>query len=478
MTIEELAQKAGMSTANVRFYEQCGFLSPSYYNDTLIGNSSRNNYDDNDLDTLLKVRLLRELGISVQNILDIFNNSSSLGEIISSHLRNQAGSLNASDIRCAVCRGLLLNNEEIASLNPQPYLLQLSSSAGIGIPKNDRWYFAGPWRRYFARMFDFAVFSIIWSSFLYFAFDVNLFDSSLLEDCLDTLVMLVLVLIFEPLLLSIFGTTPGKFLLGMRVRKIGGGKLSYIQGIRRTFGVILRGMGLNIFIVDLICMWRARKAVLRREILPWETDNRLELYKSPWQVPAFVVSRCLLAFFSATLVLNSIGTFHRGDISPEEFAGNFSFVSELLDVDLGYTLTPDCTWEKTGSDSSSSSALPNVEVSSSGGQLTSVNLNVVLHGGVESLKRINAAIQLMAVAFIGAQPDVNIISGDLADIADSVSLHDIESFSFSSFGVDVSCQVESRGYNFSHALNALVKQDGYIGSPYFSLTFSMEKAVN
>ena len=62
MLIQELEQKSGLPRATIRYYEKEGFLTPNR-----LENGYRV-YTDEDLDQLMKIHLLRELGMSLDTI--------------------------------------------------------------------------------------------------------------------------------------------------------------------------------------------------------------------------------------------------------------------------------------------------------------------------------------------------------------------------------------------------------------------------
>ena len=62
MTIGELEAALGMPRANIRFYEQEGFIHPRR------GANNYRDYTEEDADTLRKVKLLRQLGLSLEEI--------------------------------------------------------------------------------------------------------------------------------------------------------------------------------------------------------------------------------------------------------------------------------------------------------------------------------------------------------------------------------------------------------------------------
>ena len=62
MTIGELEAALDMPRANIRFYEQEGFIHPRR------GANNYRDYTEEDADTLRKVKLLRQLGLSLEEI--------------------------------------------------------------------------------------------------------------------------------------------------------------------------------------------------------------------------------------------------------------------------------------------------------------------------------------------------------------------------------------------------------------------------
>ena len=98
MTIKEIEERSGLARANIRFYEAEGLLAPERkpngYRDYLEG----------DLQTLLRVRLLRSLGVTLEDIKAIQNGALSLPEALSRHLEHLAGERDRLDRAEAVCR--------------------------------------------------------------------------------------------------------------------------------------------------------------------------------------------------------------------------------------------------------------------------------------------------------------------------------------------------------------------------------------
>lgn len=94
-----------------------------------------------------------------------------------------------------------------------------------------------PWRRYLARSFDGIIYMILWTVFLALAFHVSVTDRNNAESFLDTIITTIMMLFLEPLLLHLFGTTPGKEIFGLKIENPDGSHLSYGEGLKRIWGV-------------------------------------------------------------------------------------------------------------------------------------------------------------------------------------------------------------------------------------------------
>ena len=62
MTIKEVEDRTGLARANIRYYEDQGFFSAAR------GENGYRNYSDENVDILLRVKLLRQLGFSLEEI--------------------------------------------------------------------------------------------------------------------------------------------------------------------------------------------------------------------------------------------------------------------------------------------------------------------------------------------------------------------------------------------------------------------------
>ena len=94
-----------------------------------------------------------------------------------------------------------------------------------------------PWRRYAARWLDLLIYGLLWNAVARCIFRLNLgseFYAGWLFTLVDTAVGVLLMLLIEPALLHFWGTTPGKWLFGLRVRAENGEKIAYRTAFART----------------------------------------------------------------------------------------------------------------------------------------------------------------------------------------------------------------------------------------------------
>jgi hypothetical protein len=134
-----------------------------------------------------------------------------------------------------------------------------------------------PWVRYLARTLDYFLFCVILGGIVAF---IPAFAK--MNDNVAGLLLLFLYNFFEPVMLSVIGTTPFKALLGVRVRNQDGSKLSYLRGLKRMFMVWMRGVGLGIPLVGLFTCINSYKTLNRNGITSWDADgNFLVTHQSP-----------------------------------------------------------------------------------------------------------------------------------------------------------------------------------------------------
>ena len=230
MTIKEVEERSGMARANIRFYETEGLLSP------LREANGYRNYTEADLELLLRIKLLRTLGISLEEIKSLSQGEEELADALDKRLvqlsREQAERVRAE----AVCRSMREANVRFETLDAQRYLDAFTSGpeqvrpAADALAADQLPKVRSPWRRYFARSFDLLLCGALWNAVLGLGMNINVLNRAAGWQIVDGVVELVLLLLLEPLLLTLLGATPGKWLLGLRVTDQNDQRLSYQAG--------------------------------------------------------------------------------------------------------------------------------------------------------------------------------------------------------------------------------------------------------
>lgn len=116
MTIREIEDASGLPRANVRYYESLGLIHPAR-----AANGYRD-YRQEDLDTLLKIKLLRQLDCSLEDIQALEKGTRSLDQVLSEV--GDALEKKASETQHALelCRQLRADRPSWDNLQPERYL--------------------------------------------------------------------------------------------------------------------------------------------------------------------------------------------------------------------------------------------------------------------------------------------------------------------------------------------------------------------
>ena len=94
-----------------------------------------------------------------------------------------------------------------------------------------------------------------------------------LPDVILGIIIMFLYVFVEPIMLSAWGTTPGKALLNVRLRKAHGDKLSYGEALQRSVNVWARGLGVGIPIVALFTQINAYNRLTKEGMTSWDKEG-------------------------------------------------------------------------------------------------------------------------------------------------------------------------------------------------------------
>jgi hypothetical protein len=136
--------------------------------------------------------------------------------------------------RQQICQEICRDNASYETLDATRWLnaLEEEKTTPVAVPPTDTYHkVTSPWRRFFARHFDLFLYSAIWMmlGFLLLSEGPSTESGAGWMGAANIIAIIMMVLV-EPLLLSTWGTTPGKWLLGLSVRNNTGSKLTYSDG--------------------------------------------------------------------------------------------------------------------------------------------------------------------------------------------------------------------------------------------------------
>lgn len=342
MRILDVEKKTGLDRATIRFYENEGLAVP------VRQENGYRSYSDADVELLLKIKLLRQVGLSIDKIRNLQQGSVSFSSVLAQQIelinKQMQDEMNAKQI----CLMMQQEHVQFQTLDATRYLnLMTEKTACVkkdfqeNVPKE--WH---PWRRYFARQIDRAVIT----AFLSFLFVVLLRIRPFSGDALRVLNYFSYLLAI-PILAALqhhFGTTPGKWAMGIRLEHVNGGNLSFKDAIQREFSVFCLGEGLHIPFISIWRLYKSFKNDADEGGNPWNKDTEI-IYTDWTKIKKATLG--LLAISSLALSWSSssdaiLPKYRGNDITLPEFVRNYQDYEKTLSREGQYTLSEDGLWNK------------------------------------------------------------------------------------------------------------------------------------
>lgn len=340
MRIQELEKCSGIDRTTIRFYEREGLLAPQR-----SGNGYRD-YSDDDVRELERIRLMRELGLSLEQIRGLQDGTLRFHNVMDvqcSVLKNRETRMHRAG---SVCRTLADSGIGYRELDTDYYQKMLNASAlekagqqGSGEVQpysEDVEKEFHPIRRYIARMLDYGLLQGIVHFVLVLFFGWR--TTNTYFGVMRNFVTIVLTVPIQALFLRYWGTTPGKWVMGIRVRPCVGDHLSYEEAFGREFQALVLGCGLYLPIISIIAMLYQLYTGLKKgqEYLPWDEDTEVCYdHFSGWVLIKLVLVPVLwvlpVGMVIAAEPFQILPVYAGNSMGIHEFANNFNTYSELLD---------------------------------------------------------------------------------------------------------------------------------------------------
>ena len=124
-----------------------------------------------------------------------------------------------------------------------------------------------PYVRYLARFLDLSLFSI------FFIALISIFSPTFISETSNLYVFilsLILWIIVEAAIISIFGNTFGMAFLNTKIKSVNGEKLNFITALKRSFFVSFLGMGFGVPILNFICFFFSYRDLKGHGMSTWD----------------------------------------------------------------------------------------------------------------------------------------------------------------------------------------------------------------
>ena len=206
MLIRELEQRTGLERATIRYYEKEGFITPHREE------NGYRTYSNADLDMLLKIKLLRQLGIPLDRIRALQQGSTDFSEALAEQILLLEKQVKDANRAKEVCNDIRSAGVSFGALDAEYYLRELRKPAGSEgnwkpqpVPEFSRHAPVHPWKRFFARTADLAILDMVILFFVVVVLRVRPLNSIIYTVLGLQIVMYLLWIPIEGLLLHYWG---------------------------------------------------------------------------------------------------------------------------------------------------------------------------------------------------------------------------------------------------------------------------------
>ncbi len=313
-----------------------------------------------------------------------------------------------------------------------------------------------PWRRFFARTLDLSLYRLLWMCILSLILGVNLSNRGGLWTFLDVGISVLVMVFLEPLLLSRFGTTLGKWMMGLSIAYPDGSKISYRDGLDRTVCALWRGMAFSLIpFYNLYRLWKSYQSCKAGKTLDWEyTYGHSPVLTlkdaSVWRIVSFVGVHILSGIAIALLLIFELNAPNRGDITLEEFAENYNYYEDYYYLEPSRMMQADGTWGPTdyGVYYYSNNAHVDFQFTQEDGVITGVSFTIHMEDWDSIVNGPYSEMVLSTIALLRAQESVPLLSATAQnEVIEAINDQIFESFTISSHGLTITNEVSFEGYS-------------------------------
>lgn len=434
MKIKEVEKLTGMSRDNIRFYEKEGLLEIDR------NDNGYREYNDEHVQILKRIKLLRSLNISIEDIKDIQFDNIKLSNYLVKHIHLLEDKQIYLEKNIKLCRLLIQENVSYHDLNVDSYIPYFDN---IELKEDFNKTLNAPFRRYFARVIDLSFYQLLVSFIMIVILRMNIHYE--LMDLFITILALISMVLIEPWFISKFKTTPGKFILGLYVTDYKGNALSYWEASTRTINLLVYGYGCMIPIVSTIAGIYCLVACSKEKSFIWEDGNIQTLKdhkKSRYVFLSFVF--ILQIFLNIGLANYSLFPKNRGKLTVAEFVENVNQLNIVYYDDNENILHEDGSWEWIYPDTVGNVNIkkehPTFHFKEENGELVEVSFTLVYEDGLSIILR-DSLTRVALSSFMKAKPSYTPYHYDEFVILSKTN----DNFKHTAHGLEVSAN-----YTFNH----------------------------
>ena len=154
MLIRDLEIKTGLDRATIRYYEKEGLITPER------SENGYRNYTEDNLNHLLKIKLLRQLGMSLDRIHALQQGSADLQTALTEQIQALDRRIKDTEQAKAVCLQMKSDRVSYGNLDVTHYLNALNTPQTVSVPKTFQERVSRPYhpfRRFLARWLDYTL---------------------------------------------------------------------------------------------------------------------------------------------------------------------------------------------------------------------------------------------------------------------------------------------------------------------------------
>lgn len=440
MTIKEIETLSGLPRANIRYYEAEGLITPRR------AENGYRDYSQADADTLLRIKLLRALGLTIEQLKTLACGEAAFDAVLAERLQAMQQEQHALGRAEQVAEQLRQAKVDYQTLDAERYLAELENGMPAALQQDVQPKQHMLWQRFFARYLDVTLYHAFWVTLLPLL-GYNLFRNRNGGAMLVQVLSLLTMFFLEPLLLHIFAATPGKWLFGLRVTDGDGVKLTYEAALNRTAFVFWYGIRLDLPVLRLVRLYKCAEDEQAGKAIPWEADSEQTVCdRHGWRFAAAALLAIAVMAGAVLGVLLPIGTVHRSDLTVAQFAENYNAIqrqlgSEGIELDASGCWKAESVFETSGGTTTYMfrDRYPQFEYETENGILTAVIYRLESGTGNEVQASPDGNVLSLALyAFAGAETKYLAFDRALQTAAADLSEHRFSEFQTVVDGVDVS----------------------------------------